>query len=943
MVDRAPSSSVPIADDCRLHGNAAFKLHRYEEATAFFTRGLESLGCSPENSQDGSSLRQTLLCNRALAWYKLGEWEESLQDARASLALATDPAAVQKAAFRCAAACLMAGRDTEAAEHAARLGGLVPDGRGPGLLTARLEALAHARASAGPTGAMEADLQGQVAALESDLDGGEDEDVDVAAVLGFVRDCLARAPFLLAAVPRLQAHLLALLPSHALLVSAALEACAAGAHVLWPLSLFDRLAVIGCQSGDGQAEPGAAALQLLAWSAAKDPWVAGQVIAAPLAGRGSRSAAARVVLALEDAAWVAGARAPTLLAALAFVEAAAAAGAEALLATGGRPLQTLVGLWDLAAAAAATVAQAEEACSPAELAAEVALPAAEREALRELRGKRAAVFDPRLVRVRHATLRALRAVVGHRGLVRAELPAVPGLLDVVKSLHAASPQRMTRVSGPDGSPGSYQKRRYAADYTDNPAGDYLLTLDLPGSEGLPEGPTLLESALGTLGLLVRTSCEAAQALAGAGAVPLLRDLLEYSSPEVVESASRLCAALCARSKAARREVLESASSALLGCALAAADDPGLVGEAARRLAVIVGDCPPADLVALTAERGALWTALRACQAKTGGGDAPDSAAIVSTFSKVLALVRGCLDRAQCTQRLAPRQWPRGPGWDAVPREVRTLVLPPPAAGKDTQPLAFPTLPKGFLRRDGKAEERPVGQASSYKNSSVTIQELEATAPPTPDAQSPGDTHSEASAQTRCADDAHGPECLPDLRTVYDSTPLDAATRRARSAWLAKPEDSRVSWSQTSTDVSCLISLPQGTRAAEVRVRFAPLRLAADLRWYGKLLDAELWAGVKATDATWCLEDAELHILLPKAAPGWWKALLRGGAERTYHELLHEAVHADEPVTAYDELTDDSKDLIDSIRERQAYIAAGMLDPKGFDDFRVVIGENSLRG
>lgn len=45
-----------------------------------------------------------------------------------------------------------------------------------------------------------------------------------------------------------------------------------------------------------------------------------------------------------------------------------------------------------------------------------------------------------------------------------------GLLDVVKSLHAASPQRMTRVSGPDGSPGSYQKRRYAADYTDNPAG-----------------------------------------------------------------------------------------------------------------------------------------------------------------------------------------------------------------------------------------------------------------------------------------------------------------------------------------------------------------------------------------------------------------------------------------------------------------------------------------
>lgn len=231
---------------------------------------------------------------------------------------------------------------------------------------------------------MEAALQGQVAALESDLDGGEDEDVDVAAVLGFVRDRLARAPFLLAAVPRLQAHLLALLPSHALLVSAALEACAAGAHVLWPLSLRPprghRLPVWGRSGGARRSSPAAAGL--VGGKGSVGGWPGDR---RPLAGRGSRSAAARVVLALEDAAWVAGARAPTLLAALAFVEAAAAAGAEALLATGGRPCRPwwACGTWR---AAAATVAQAEEACSPAELAAEVALPAAEREALRELRG-----------------------------------------------------------------------------------------------------------------------------------------------------------------------------------------------------------------------------------------------------------------------------------------------------------------------------------------------------------------------------------------------------------------------------------------------------------------------------------------------------------------------------------------------------------------------------
>lgn len=36
---------------------------------------------------------------------------------------------------------------------------------------------------------------------------------------------------------------------------------------------------------------------------------------------------------------------------------------------------------------------------------------------------------------------------------------------------------------------------------------------------------------------------------------------------------------------------------------------------------------------------------------------------------------------------------------------------------------------------------------------------------------------------------------------------------------------------------------------------------------------------------------QLQVLLPKARPGWWKALSKGGQERSYHELLHEAVHA----------------------------------------------------
>jgi hypothetical protein len=52
--------------------------------------------------------------------------------------------------------------------------------------------------------------------------------------------------------------------------------------------------------------------------------------------------------------------------------------------------------------------------------------------------------------------------------------------------------------------------------------------------------------------------------------------------------------------------------------------------------------------------------------------------------------------------------------------------------------------------------------------------------------------------------------------------------------------------------------------------------------------------------------------------------------------------ADEPSPAYDELDDGAKDLLESLLERQAMVNAGLIDlENGFDDFRLVIGENSL--
>lgn len=123
--------------------------------------------------------------------------------------------------------------------------------------------------------------------------------------------------------------------------------------------------------------------------------------------------------------------------------------------------------------------------------------------------------------------------------------------------------------------------------------------------------------------------------------------------------------------------------------------------------------------------------------------------------------------------------------------------------------------------------------------------------------------------------------------------------------------------------------------------------------------------LKSSECQWCLEDHELHLLLTKDCKDtWWKTLFctitnsdscgngSGGTntfnttkqeeERSYYELLQEAVDADEPVVPYDEMNDEAKELLERLLERQAMVHQGSIDlQNGFDDFRVVIGEKSL--
>ncbi|KDD71419.1 hypothetical protein H632_c5075p0 [Helicosporidium sp. ATCC 50920] len=152
------------------------------------------------------------------------------------------------------------------------------------------------------------------------------------------------------------------------------------------------------------------------------------------------------------------------------------------------------------------------------------------------------------------------------------------------------------------------------------------------------------------------------------------------------------------------------------------------------------------------------------------------------------------------------------------------------------------------------------------------------------------------------------------------------------------------WNQDSTDVTILLRVPRGTKAKELSVALDSQRIAVRLGWYGSLFEGAPLHAVRGADSRWCLEDDVVRLTLAKAREGqWWKAAVRGGEERTYHQLLHDAVHADERVKPFEELDEDAKELMESILERQEYVAAGMLDPEGFDDFRVVIGESSLKG
>ena len=181
-----------------------------------------------------------------------------------------------------------------------------------------------------------------------------------------------------------------------------------------------------------------------------------------------------------------------------------------------------------------------------------------------------------------------------------------------------------------------------------------------------------------------------------------------------------------------------------------------------------------------------------------------------------------------------------------------------------------------------------------------------------------------------------------LRVAFDSAGLGAAgaaRRAARSAWASTELRARMRWSQTTAEVHVTLGMPRGTRARELTVAVTPTRLTVTLAWHGRVVDGPLSRRCKAREATWALEGDELSIMIPKDDPYFWKALFEGGEEKSHVAVLQELINADEASPDYDELDDETKDLLADLREQQQMMAEGLIDPiNGLDDYRLVLGD-----
>lgn len=591
-------------------------------------------------------------------------------------------------------------------------------------------------------------------------------------------------------------------------------------------------------------------------------------------------------------------------------------------------------------------------------------------AKQELRKKKDAIYNEKAIQMRKSILSRIRKVFECKALVTDEFIAWKDgkkcasqlhhkLIAIGKKLVQNCPKRSTKVLDEYLNTVSYEKMPYAADYRDNPAGDFLTKINLENASDImastelkrsqdidhitDSGQPVVEMYLECILTLVTLDVPLiVKLLFKAGLFSVCLSSCAFVTISTVELAQKICMRLLSVCEEAKEKIVESSNVKILSGIIASdAANVNLVATSLKELSCIVPSCSGNDFEFIIDGRSGILQRLKLLTRRES--KVRDQAIKLADILAKRTVQAGKYKVLKTSNKI-----PKGYGWAHFDDEniedimYRKHCLDGSGQKEDIQLSCFP---KGFLGSSStKNTQTPTGinvqsklsPKNTTKDSTSSFEEHQAVSKAVPV------QHDVAAEQHDSKDQSDDDDIQ--LTEVYDSTP-EAQIRANRIAWLGISQKDKITWEQTSGDVSAWVQVPKGTTKDEITVEITSKRVLVYLKWYGKVLEGELYGNVKPKESTWCLEDDQVHVAMPKASMDhWWKTLIQGWEEKSYHELLKDAVNADEPHVSYDDMDESSKDLLESMLERQAYINSGLLDlENGFDDFRIVLSDSSLQG
>lgn len=577
---------------------------------------------------------------------------------------------------------------------------------------------------------------------------------------------------------------------------------------------------------------------------------------------------------------------------------------------------------------------------------------------------------------------------------------IPNLLQIVRDLHAAAPLTSTPILGADGAAKSYEKRPFAADFNRNPFGDAFVDEEDKESRGETLLSKAIDVLIGSCEVknAAITLCSKNIGSLLSDLSTYATDSIVIKTMEVYKRLFLCCQPFVSEVMGAKADMV--AYSALVLTKVPKLQCLGM-NKSLLVLSTCSGNdfawfCRKGSAL------DACYTLLCRCVAESQDLSYKEymkrkQATTSAHQHEVIELSRQiylrCLERCRL-QTKSTVSVPKDGAWDSFGRNEilemeRYLIGKPPISsdrvaevsplrgpvGKETKKISSLTVASKKQKDQGKEEQDShklrkgfFGAKKTYKRSSrgkASMREKAAAAKdgkslPENPKESPA-SHTEEALIERIPnpglteeeeeeawmqESGDGMDAKAeveeeieedDLRVVWDSTP-SGDIKRHRTVWANLDPREKLSWTQTTTEVTAIVRVPQGTQAKDVHVVVTPTRLLVKLHWYGRVFDGPLSRRCKASESWWILDNGEIEICIPKDDNHFWRSLFEGGQMKSYYEVLREMVRADEATPAYEDLTDEAKDLVDELRERQELAAEGLIDPDVFDDFRCVLSD-----